>query len=119
MALILTTPISSSTGQGIPPIISDTVIVQTISVVDTVDITVHSSIKWIVVITDTSSTLQLTQEVLASYNGMIKYNRSSLVGDLLPHSILVDIDSNHTEMRLHVGNPTTNLYNIRIYRLIF
>lgn len=118
MAIILTSPISSS-GSGTGTLISDTILANTTEIVDAIDVTLFPTLKWIVSITDTITHKKLTQEVLASYNNThIKYSRYSLIGDMVPHVLNVNMNIDGITGQLQITNPSTHLYDIEILRQI-
>ncbi len=120
MAIILTSPISSSgSGTGTGTLISDTILANTSEIVDAIDVTLFPTLKWIVSITDTITHKKLTQEILASYNNNhIRYSRYSLVGDMVSHSININMNIDGITAQLQITNPTTHVYDIEILRQI-
>lgn len=113
MAVILTSPTSVTSNRYT---LTDTIPSNTTTIIDTVNITDFPVIKWIVNIVDTNTNQNLTQEILASYNNTIRYNRYSLVGDLIPHLVSVSMNENNDAI-LSITNTSSNTYNTYVTHL--
>ena len=122
MSLVLTRPNNVSggssglAGQNISDVVVDPLVSK---IVDTVESSLNTGVKWILTIKNQTSGLILIQEVLAVQRdgSAVSHNRYGLVGDIIPHGVDVVIGGGG-DMELIISNPMTlDTYFVDITRL--
>jgi len=77
------------------------------------------SIKWLYTIKDLTNGTILSSEVLANhaFGTKPRWQRYSVIGDIIPHTIEVVLEDNPLNVKLRVTNPTNNTYIITVVRI--
>lgn len=84
-------------------------------VIDEVSRTTTRCVKWIVTVTNLANDNSVAQEILAiDSNSGLKHSRYNIIGDTIPHTIHVALQSGNIE--LTINNPTADTYSVKLLR---
>lgn len=119
MALTLTTPISVCADSTVITLQDILVPPHTALIVDsTSGLDVITSLKWLLTIEDIILDVSLSQEILVSVkNTTIKHSRYGIVGTIIPHLLVVDLDNTNTVVQLKINNTSNHTYSIKLTRM--
>ena len=108
MSFVLTTPGGSGAVSGLNTVTGIIVPAGTTEEIDQIDCGLYRGGKWILTLTNSSTGECMQQTIAVHINSActkITHTRFALIGQIIPHGIIVDLDGSPIGASLKVVNP--------------
>lgn len=118
--IILTKGLGSGGGGSSPSFFEATIPPSDIETLDIYEADPCPTMAWLVTLHDitTDDTRSFRVHAVHNFNGVVNYNVSSSIGDIIDHNVTVTAGPNPNELLIAIENLSSNTIDVCVYRII-